>query len=165
MSDETQPQRTDDGHHVIVNGRRWRATDSSIPESLRAELVTELMSARRAVKTPDPDARTRVADAKVALGERGHPWWEEPTEATIASRAEATVRALLRKRDGSTICPSDVARVVGGRNWRHWMPTVRDVVGQLADAERIVVTQRGEPVALETARGPVRIARGARFDD
>jgi hypothetical protein len=78
------PERTPDGHHVIIHGRRWRATDPSIPEERRQELVAELMSARRAVgvakRAKDPEAeraaRDRVHAAKVALGERGPKWWE-----------------------------------------------------------------------------------------
>lgn len=73
MADKAGPERTTDGHHVIVDGRTWRATDPRIPDGLRHELVDELMSARRAVKAGDPDARARVSDAKVALGERGAP--------------------------------------------------------------------------------------------
>jgi hypothetical protein len=80
----TGPRKTRDGHHVVVDGRKWRATDPSIPEERRKELVSELMSARRAVgqakRNSDPaaeqDARARVHAAKVALGERGKPWWE-----------------------------------------------------------------------------------------
>ena len=79
-----EPERTPDGHYVVIDGRRWRATDPSIPEERRQELVNELMSARRAVgaakKAGDEDAeraaRKRVNAAKVALGERGEPWWE-----------------------------------------------------------------------------------------
>ena len=78
------PRLTPDGHHVVIDGRRWRATDPSIPEARRRELVSELMSARRAVaaarRDTDPaaeaQARARVHCAKVALGERGDPWWE-----------------------------------------------------------------------------------------
>jgi uncharacterized protein len=80
----TPPERTPDGRYIIVDGRRWRATDPSIPEERRRELVRELMAARRDVarakRTDDPDlerdARARVHAAKVALGERGPPWWE-----------------------------------------------------------------------------------------
>ena len=79
------PERTPDGHYVIIDGRRWRATDPSIPEERRKELVSELMSARRAVgaakrkgdERAEREARDRVHAAKVALGERGEPWWEE----------------------------------------------------------------------------------------
>ena len=80
----SEPERTPDGHHVIIDGRKWRATDPSIPEERRQELVNELMSARRAVgaakRAGDAEAekaaRERVHAAKVALGERGEPWWE-----------------------------------------------------------------------------------------
>jgi hypothetical protein len=80
------PERTPDGRYIVVDGRRWRTTDPGIPEERRAELVKELMSARSAVgwakRRNDPEAeqvaRARVHAAKVALGERGAPWWEEP---------------------------------------------------------------------------------------
>ena len=79
------PEHTPDGHYVIIDGRRWRATDPSIPEEKRQELVNELMSARRAVgaakRAGDEKAvraaRARVHAAKVALGERGPKWWEK----------------------------------------------------------------------------------------
>ena len=78
------PEKTPDGRYVITDGRRWRATDPSIPEERRKELVAELMSARRAVGAAkraddakaEKAARARVHAAKVALGERGEPWWE-----------------------------------------------------------------------------------------
>ena len=78
------PVRTPDGHYVVIDGRRWRATDPSIPEERRQELVNELMSARRAVgaakragdESAERAARDRVHAAKVALGERGSKWWE-----------------------------------------------------------------------------------------
>ena len=78
------PERTPDGRYIVVDGRRWRASDPRLPEARRQELVDELMSARRAVaaakKSGDAEAeraaRDRVHAAKVALGERGKPWWE-----------------------------------------------------------------------------------------
>lgn len=153
-------EHTPDGHHIVVDGRRWLATDPSIPDTFRQELVDELMAARRAVKADEPDARRRVHDAKTALGERGEPWWEEQTDAAFAERAAATVRTLVRKRSASSICPSDVARAIGGASWRTRMDDVRRVVAELADRDEIVVTQKGEPVRMEEARGPVRIIRG-----
>jgi uncharacterized protein len=79
-----EPERTGDGRYIIVDGRRWRATDPNLPEEHRKELVRELMSARSAVgwakRRGDEDAeraaRERVHAAKVALGERGPRWWE-----------------------------------------------------------------------------------------
>ena len=79
---------TPDGRHVVIKGRRWRATDPSIPDDVAAELRHELMSARRAVgaalRSRDPEgerfARARVHRAKTALGERGTPWWEQDAD-------------------------------------------------------------------------------------
>jgi hypothetical protein len=156
----TEPERTPDGHHFVIDGRRWRATDPSIPESFRQELVDELMDARRAVKAGETDARARVQDAKVALGERGHPWWEDSTGEGFDGRIAAAIRALTRKRAGSSICPSDVARSIGGKSWRERMGDVRRVAHTLAAHGEIVVTQKGEPVRIDQARGPVRIVAG-----
>ena len=79
-------EHTADGHYIIVDGRRWRTTDPRLDEQTRQKLVNELMQARRDIaqahRTKDDaleaDARHRVHRAKVALGERGTPWWERP---------------------------------------------------------------------------------------
>ncbi|MEV4347244.1 hypothetical protein AB0J83_22535 [Actinoplanes sp. NPDC049596] len=79
-------ERTEDGHFVVIKGRRWRATDPAIPEGTAAALRKALMAARRDVGRAlrageDPAAaRARVQTAKVALGERGTPWWEQTLE-------------------------------------------------------------------------------------
>ncbi|MEV7619275.1 DUF3253 domain-containing protein [Microbacterium sp. NPDC089321] len=159
-AEKAEPEKTGDGHHIIVDGRRWRATDPAIPETFRHELVDELMSARRAVKAGEGDARRRVGDAKTALGERGAPWWEERSGTGFDERIASAVRALVRKRGESSICPSDVARTVGGESWRAIMDDVRRVTAHLADQGQVIVTQKGEPVQLRDARGPVRIVRG-----
>ena len=78
-------QPTPDGRYVVIDGRRWRATDPDLPEDVATRLRSELMSARRAVgaalKAQDVEAerqaRARVHRAKTALGERGTPWWEQ----------------------------------------------------------------------------------------
>ena len=78
-------EHTDDGRYVIIRGRRWRATDPAIPADVSAALRKELMSARRAVGTAlraddseaERAARDRVHRTKLALGERGVPWWEQ----------------------------------------------------------------------------------------
>ncbi len=158
MTDDVE--RTPDGHHIVVNGRKWRASDVSIPETLRAELVSELMRARREVGRRGDEARHCVQDAKVALGERGEPWWEDASDEGLRTRLAATIRALLRHRDGTTICPSDAARVVGGAGWRDVMPVAREVVHALVGEDVVVVLQKGEVVAVMEARGPVRIAPG-----
>lgn len=151
------PERTPDGRYLVVNGRRWRATDPAIPEKLRVELVEELMAARRLVRTDEAQARPRVQDAKVALGERGEEWWA-PTQEGRRVRLAAAIRALLRHRGGTTICPSDAARVVGGDDWRDLMPLARDVAAGLAADGVIRVQQKGVDVDPATATGPIRLA-------
>lgn len=154
----SNPETTDDSHHRMIKGRRWRTTDPQIPEQLRAELVKELMTARRLVKTRGDEVRFRVQDAKVALGERGEPWWE-PTDDGRRTRLAAVVRALLRGRDGPSICPSDAARVVGAEQWRELMPMARETADELAASAEVVVTQKGHPVDV-SARFPRAVRSG-----
>ncbi|MBC9956505.1 DUF3253 domain-containing protein [Yimella sp. cx-51] len=156
----SEPERTPDGHHIVVGGRRWRATDPAIPQKLRVELVEELMRARREVRTQGDEARHLVSDAKHALGERGEPWWEPATEHGRRHRLAATIRALLRHRDGSTICPSDAAKAVGGEGWRDLMDLAREVAAQLVEAGEVEVQQKGKRVDPAGARGPIRLAPG-----
>ncbi len=155
-------------HHVRIDGRAWRATDPGIPDALRSELVDALMAARRAVGTARragddaavASARRRVQDAKVALGERGHPWWEPPETPAIHDRLVATILTLCRHRGPQrSICPSDAARVVGGEDWRDQMVTARAAAAELARAGEVRILARGRELDPSgTFRGPVRIA-------
>jgi hypothetical protein len=78
-------EKTADGHYVLIDGRRWRATNPAIPEEERKRLVGLLMKARRdvgqALREKDAEAerraRRRVNKYKIALGERGAKWWEQ----------------------------------------------------------------------------------------
>ncbi|GAB3263854.1 hypothetical protein GCM10027425_28500 [Alteromonas gracilis] len=120
------PELTPDGHHIVVDGRRWRATDPHLSESVRERLVAELMRARRLVRTDAAAARPRVQDAKVALGERGEPWWEEPSGAGLRDRIAATVRALQREDDDV-----DAAEVAAA------LRTDADLVTEVAEREGV----------------------------
>ncbi len=79
------PPVTPDGRYLVVEGRLWRRANPNLPEAERASLVKALMQARRdvgrAVREEDAraekEARARVHRAKVALGERGPPWWTD----------------------------------------------------------------------------------------
>ena len=78
----SEPELTEDGHYVVLDGRRWRATDPAIPPARRDELTRTLMAWRREVRrtkgtNQEAAARAGVQTAKVALGERGTPWWEQ----------------------------------------------------------------------------------------
>ena len=76
---------TPDGRYFVVNGRLWRTTNPALPEAERQQWVNALMKARRDVGTAkrggdeaaEKDARARVHEAKVALGERGPVWWTD----------------------------------------------------------------------------------------
>ena len=91
-----EPERTDDGRYLVIDGRRWRATDPAIPEERRAELTRVLMAWRREVRrtkgtAEESAARAGVQAAKVALGERGTPWWDQ-SEQERRERWSAPVR-------------------------------------------------------------------------
>ncbi|TCQ28342.1 hypothetical protein C8J33_101981 [Rhizobium sp. PP-CC-3G-465] len=79
----TSYPHTPDGRYFVVRGRLWRMSSPDLTEDDRARLVSELMSARRAVRDAGEDragmaeARHRVEAAKVALGERGPAWWTD----------------------------------------------------------------------------------------
>ena len=81
----SSPALTPDKRYVIVDGVLWRASNPALSKERRAELVAELMSARRAVgaalkadnATAEALARARVQAAKTTLGERGPVWWDD----------------------------------------------------------------------------------------
>lgn len=79
------PLTTPDGRYIVVRERLWRASNPDLSEAERSALVHDLAAARRQVKAAlrqqDPErlaaARAAVHAAKVALGERGPPWWTD----------------------------------------------------------------------------------------
>lgn len=75
------------------------------------------------------------------------------------SAPEETILRLLAERDpGKTICPSEAARALAGdADFRPYMEPVREAAAKLADAGRIEVTQKGEPVTIGEVRGPIRL--------
>ncbi len=162
-------ERTADGHHIIVGGRKWRATDPSIPEPLRVELESELMAARREVhlRRSDADlvlaARARVDDAKHALGERGDAWWEPPSEDGHDRRIRSTIRALTSHRGpDETVCASEVARAVASPDWESAMERIRKIARDLAVDGVVAISTAGRTGnPSEGPDGPMRIGRSA----
>lgn len=96
MAGDPPPPVTPDGRYIVVRGRLWRRSDPALDEETRLALVAKLMAARRAVrsaKAGDGDlvaARAQVDGAKVALGERGPPWWSDGTPDHNRRMASAT---------------------------------------------------------------------------
>lgn len=79
------PLTTPDGRYIVVEGKLWRRSNPSLTPEVRASLVAALMRARRDVRAglrngdaaALADARARVHEAKVGLGERGPVWWTD----------------------------------------------------------------------------------------
>jgi hypothetical protein len=65
-----------DDRYVVINGRRWRATDPAIPEERAAELRKCLMAWRRRAVGKPGSTHEQVQQVKEAFGERGTAWWE-----------------------------------------------------------------------------------------
>ena len=73
---------------------------------------------------------------------------------------ETILDLLASRRPGATICPSDAARAVGTTDtWRDLMDPARAAARRLVAAGQVEITQGGEVVDLDTARGPIRIRR------
>lgn len=169
------PIRTPDGRYIVVRGRLWRATRPDLPEAERAAHVSELSSARRAIKAGDLTARARVQAAKVALGERGPVWWTDgaPDEnrklaknstyaawyADLAGPVADAILALVGGRE-TTVCPSEVARALDPDAWRDRMDDVRAAATVLAERGVVVATRSGTQVDPLAPGGPIRLSRG-----
>ncbi|GAA1753392.1 biopolymer transporter Tol [Kocuria aegyptia] len=90
-------EHTPDGRWIVVDGRRWRRQDPGLPEDAAAQLRSHLGRARAAVRTVQRDGtdeelravRDRVGLAKLGLGERGTPWWEQSPAEREARWSEA----------------------------------------------------------------------------
>jgi hypothetical protein len=93
-------ERTEDGRWLVIDGRRWRASDPELPEDVRARLLHHLGVARSAVRTAGAAgdevavraARDRVQLAKTGLGERGPAWWDQLPDDRTARWTEALAR-------------------------------------------------------------------------
>jgi hypothetical protein len=156
------PARPSPNAFILVNGRRWRKSDPSIHENFHQELVNELMAARRAVRAATSDreirrSRRRVNDAKIALGERGRAWWLPLIPVARSQRIEAALMTLLRSRHpGRSICPSDIARIVGGKAWRTLLPLVRDRAVKFSEQGQLEILRGGRVVKTKLTEGVLR---------
>jgi hypothetical protein len=74
------------------------------------------------------------------------------------------MRALAEHRGpGSSTCPSDAARAVGGANWRDLMADALDVARELAKSGEVQLTQRGNVLDPNGKwRGPIRVRTARR---
>jgi len=80
--------------------------------------------------------------------------------AGVDAELDATLRRLLDERGRSkTVCPSEVARAVGGDEWRDLMEPARMAARRLVAAGEAEITQGGRVVDPSTAKGPIRVRR------
>ena len=154
--------------------------------SLVQALMKARRAVRDGKRANDPEAvkeaRALVEEAKVALGERGPVWWSdgsadynrrlvkntpyqswwtslpEAEEPSVQAIREEIARFAELRTSKKSFCPSEVARALA-ENWRPLMPLVREVAAEEVRAGRIVVLQKGEPVNIEQARGPIRLRK------
>ncbi|GAA4704844.1 hypothetical protein GCM10023215_50830 [Pseudonocardia yuanmonensis] len=76
----------------------------------------------------------------------------------VERELERAIEELLAARSG-TICPSDAARRVSSDGWRDLMEPARAAARRLVAQGKVEITQRGEVVDPDSARGPIRIRR------
>ena len=82
--------------------------------------------------------------------------------ATADHALEAAILSLLAERGrDKTICPSEAAKEVGGKDvrgdWEGLMEPARAAARRLVAAGKIVITQHGHIVDPSTAKGPIRL--------
>jgi hypothetical protein len=71
---------------------------------------------------------------------------------------EAAVLELLSQRAaGATICPSEAARAVEPEAWREHMEDARAAARRLVTRGLVDITQGGQVVDGDRARGPIRV--------
>lgn len=69
----------------------------------------------------------------------------------------AIVELLDSRKPGSSICPSEAARLVFGTNWREQMQLVRDVAIEMRSQEQLEICQKGHVIDPLTTKGPIRV--------
>ena len=75
-------------------------------------------------------------------------------------RLETIILDLIAAtKQGSSICPSEAARLVAPDEWRAWMERTRQAARRLALRGLIEVTQKGRPVTHLNFKGPVRLRK------
>lgn len=77
---------------------------------------------------------------------------------SVDANLDQALKSLLAERGVSkTVCPSEVARAVGGEGWRDLMEPARAAARRSVARGEAEITQHGQVVDPSTAKGPIRI--------
>lgn len=129
-------------------------------------------------KPPAKTAATRAAAAKAPKGKKptekpeaktAPPPKAAPQSAPAARKgpsedliAETILRLLEARGPGKTVCPSEVARDIGGSQpevWSPMMQPVRRIAVRMTKAGQIAILRKGKPVEdVDDFRGIYRLA-------
>jgi hypothetical protein len=88
------------------------------------------------------------------------PFGPPPPRALPSTEALAVeiLRQAAERGTGKSICPSEVARAMGGEDWHPLMTPVRNAAIALAQEGRLLILRKGKPVAPEGVKGVIRLA-------
>ncbi len=78
-----------------------------------------------------------------------------------AAQIDEAVLDVLERRGTATACPSEIARALDPDDWRPLMEPVRAAAARLQRRGVVDVYQRGRPVVLADAKGPIRLRASA----
>ena len=145
-----------------------------MPDKLRAQLLTLLANLEKEVEQAkrlsdherELQALAEVMDVRIALGMAEETTKKAGGNTSTVRRIKSTIFSFLRHRDvESSICPSEVARVVAPSDaWRDIMPDVRSVAVELAAADVLIISRGKEMLdPRNLGKGPIRLRRGASF--
>ena len=106
---------TSDGRYFVARGVLRRCTDPTLSDSERRAGIKKLMQARMAERTVTNEkealeVRTRILNAKIALGEAGPVWWSDGVPDLSGNHPAETT-------------------------YKNWWSTLPDVVQQEAEAD------------------------------
>lgn len=74
----------------------------------------------------------------------------------VSARAIA-LGLLVDRAEDASVCPSEIARALGAKDWRDHMPVVHDAIDQLLRDGLVRLTWKDKPLTGRT--GPYRVRR------
>ncbi len=88
------PETTEDGRYLVIDGRRWRATDPAIPQARREELTRALMAWRREV-------RRTISGTEEEARRAASRGWRAPRTVAPGSRQQPNAGGSAVENDGA----------------------------------------------------------------